>query len=768
MKNLLLVLLLTATGLWAQTNPSSAPLTVPPPDAAPKASANTNQEQLLKKALQSALESGTNAPVVAIPISPAKLIPSADVPASSPGATRNQLRRQPAAKPESGAASTFPTGSVKPAPGLAAPPSDRVGLTALAPSGTNALGEEVIPPGMIDFRQADLNQVLDIYSMMVNRTILRPATLPAPTITLTTRGVLTMREGIQALDAILALNGIAMVNVGEKFVKAVPEATGNTAGAPFNTNGAASLPELGQYVTHVVHLKYAKASELVPILQPFSKIPTAILPIEGTQMLVLRDYAENVKRMLELVAQIDVAIPSEFVSEVIPIKYAKSSDIASALNSLSTGGGATTIGGAGGAGGSRGRSTGSSRTGTTGGIGGAGGYPGQTTPGMVTPPGGAGAQPGAGGNSFSQRLQNIIQRAGTPGTGEIQVLGNTKILSDERTNSLLVYASKDDMKIIKDIIAKLDIVLAQVLIEAAVISVSLNNSRDLGISYLQHPQTSGNFTGVGTVNNNNTLQDSAFSSIASGVTNAGSAVPSGFSYLMHWGQDLDVTLTAVAADSRARVLQRPRIQTSHNEPASIFVGQSRPYPTSSYYGGGAYGGYSSIQQLQIGVTLEVTPLINPDGLVVMDIHTKIDSFDGNVTIENVGDVPITSDKEAQAKVSVRDHDTIILGGLIETDQNKNDSGVPFLKDLPLLGFLFRSSHKDETRDELIVLIRPTVLQSPEIAALAATAEKNKMPGVRATERDIQDMETRQLKQLNKEEKAGQAEKAIPPQSMQNP
>jgi general secretion pathway protein D len=210
------------------------------------------------------------------------------------------------------------------------------------------------------------------------------------------------------------------------------------------------------------------------------------------------------------------------------------------------------------------------------------------------------------------------------------------------------------------------------------------------------------------------------------------------------------------------VLQRPRIQTSHNEPASIFVGQSRPYPTSSYYGGGAYGGYSSIQQLQIGVTLEVTPLINPDGLVVMDIHTKIDSFDGNVTIQNVGDVPVTSDKEAQAKVSVRDHDTIILGGLIETDQNKNNSGVPFLKDIPLVGYLFRSSHADETRSELIVLIRPTVLQSPEIAALAAQAEKNKMPGVRATEREIQAEETQRLKQADTQGKVNL------PQPMPNP
>jgi general secretion pathway protein D len=205
-------------------------------------------------------------------------------------------------------------------------------------------------------------------------------------------------------------------------------------------------------------------------------------------------------------------------------------------------------------------------------------------------------------------------------------------------------------------------------------------------------------------------------------------------------------VSAAAADARAKILQRPRIQTSHNEPASLFVGESRPYPTSSYYGGGAYGGYSSIQQLQIGVSLDVTPLINPDGLVVLDIHQKIDAFEGNVTIANVGDVPITSEKEAQAKVSVRDHDTIILGGLIETDKNKSKSGVPFLMDIPMLGYLFRTTHVDEARRELIVLIRPTVLPTPEIAALTATAEKNKMPGVRATEIELRNEEIKRLKQ----------------------
>jgi general secretion pathway protein D len=609
--------------------------------------------------------------------------------------------------------------------------------------------EEPLQPGMIDFRSADLNQVLDIYSMMVNRTILRPATLPAPTITLTTHGQLTVGEGIQALEAVLGLNGITMVNMGDKFVKAMPEAQGNTAGARFDTNSAAHLPDMGQYITHVVQLKYAKPSEMVPVLTPFVKIPNAILPIDSSQILVLRDYTENVKRMLELIKDIDVAVPSEFVSEVIPIKYAKAGEIASALNSLSSGGGGASVGGGTGTGTST-RSTRSTGMGRTGGMG--GNYPGQNTmPGMGMQPGATGTTPAGGqpGGSFSQRLQNIIQRASA--SGEIQVLGQTKIISDERTNSLLIYASKDDMKIIKDIVAKLDVVLAQVLIEAVIIEVALKNSRDLGIAAYEqqaHPG-SGYFKGLGALNNGSSF---APSPLVSSATNVAGTLPGGFSYLASFGQDLDVTMTAVANDSRARILQRPRIQTSHNEPAMLFVGESRPYPTSSYYGGGGYGGYSSIQQMQIGVTLEVTPLINPDGLVVMDIHQKIDSVSGTVNIANVGDVPITSSKEASAKVSVRDHDTIILGGLIETDKNKTASGVPLLMDIPVLGYLFRNSHNDENRSELIVLIRPTVLPTPEIAALAATAEKNKMPGVRDTEREIRAEETRRLKQADSAEK----------------
>jgi type II secretory pathway component GspD/PulD (secretin) len=136
----------------------------------------------------------------------------------------------------------------------------------------------------------------------------------------------------------------------------------------------------------------------------------------------------------------------------------------------------------------------------------------------------------------------------------------------------------------------------------------------------------------------------------------------------------------------------------------------------------------------------------------MDIHQTIENYAGFTEITGVGQVPNTTRKEAAAKVAVRDHDTIILGGLIETTKSKSGSGVPWLMDIPIVGYLFRTTSLSEKRTELIVLIRPTVLPTPEIAALTAKAEKDKMPGVSGVEAEIRKEEDRRLKQSDKERK----------------
>jgi general secretion pathway protein D len=639
------------------------------------------------------------------------------------------------------------TAATAAAAGTAAAPTTTSPPTPITALSTNATADDVIiPPGLIKFQEADLAHVLDFYQDLTGRTVLRPATLPATKITLRTQVPLTRREAVQALDSILSMNQITMVPQGEKFVKAVPAAQSPTEAREFNQLPHMDIPNSGSVVAQIVQLSNAVPRDVAQALQPFAKLPNSILGIDSAGILILRDYAENVKRMMEVLAKIDVVPVQEFEPVVIPIKYALAGDIADVIGSLTQGGGATTRVGAQQT--RAGLSTGGFGGGGAGGAGGFGGQPGQ--PGY-NPQGttGLGAGGGLGGgaaarSSFAGRLQQIVNRAAT--AGDIVVLGNTKIIADERTNSLLIFASKTDIATIKDIIEKLDVVLAQVIIEALVLEVGLNDDFEFGLSYLQRRKDlGGGSEGAGAIINPVPGQPPDPSIVGTAGSNV---LTGGFSYFARWG-DFNVALRAAASDGRVSVLSRPRVQTSHAVEANLFVGETRPYPTSSQFGG-VYGSYSSIQQLQIGITLSVLPLINPDGLVVMDIRQKIQDIGEPVTIQGVGEVPSTIDREANAKVAVRDGESVVLGGLISSQKSEGRSGVPLLKDIPVLGALFRSTSRDSRRRELMVFIRPTVLPTPEAAAIAAAAEKDRLPGISRTEYEVSEAERKRLEEYERE------------------
>jgi general secretion pathway protein D len=668
--------------------------------------------------------------------------------------------------------STVPNPFARPAqpaiPANAAPAPGAAGTTTA--SSATSTNDPIIPEMSINFHAQPIDGVLQTYADLVHKILLRSPNIPATaTITLVQQVPVTRTELIHALDAELALNNIAMVPVGEKFIKVVllPEAGG--VGGKINDLNESSIAEFGPYETRVVQLKYTKPSQLVPVLQQFTKTPAAVLPIEDSGMLVLRDTSENVRRMMEMIDRLDVTVQNDIESAVIPIKYALASDIANALNSLSGSGGGGSIGG--GSSGSRGslgtsRTTGSgnARSGYgNGGIGGGGlgGNSGFSSQGGLGGNSGFSSQGGIGGGgaaspSFADRVKNLISTAAGGGKGEFQVLGQTKIIADERMNALLVFANHQDMEMVKDVVKKLDVVLAQVLIEAIIMEVTLDNSKTIGVSAAQQPIGGANHAFLGGYNNGQNFFP--FSQAQQGGSNSfpgnftSTLSPNMFSY---WGKvgSFDLALQAAQNDSRVNVLSRPRIQTSHGVEADLFVGSTIPYVDSTT--AGAYGGtgvYNSYQQQQVGITLKVKPLINPDGLVVMDIYQEA-SVQGPpstaVTI-NGTPVPIINQRQASATVAVKDRDTIILGGMISTSQTKTKSGVPYLKDIPLLGNIFRSNANTEERVELIVLLRPTVLPTPEAAAAVANVERMKLPGVRRAETEIHAEEASRLKQAERE------------------
>ncbi len=618
-------------------------------------------------------------------------------------------------------------------------PVEAVAVAKAAPK------ERVLEPGYIKFNNAPLENVFTVYADLVRRTILRaPNVNGQQTITLYSQTELTESEARQAFDYIFAFNNISMIPMGDKFILAVPSSQALQEAVPFSNLDASQLPEAAQYITEIVHLTNALPSEVKQVITPLAKMPGGIIDIDGTQTLILRDYAVNVKRMLELIKGIDVSIEPDYKLEVIPIKYGKVGDIMGVMGSLIGGGGAAGTG----------TPSGRSSTGGRGGRGGRarGGLSRQTTPGTPGVPNQPNAPSAAGAqNQFQRNLQRIVNAAAG---GDTQILGDAKVIPDERSNSLVVYANKKDMIMLTNIVSKLDVMLAQVLIEAVVIDVTLGDSYSLGVSAIQNKRDVGKFTGTGGINSGQ--------SFLSGITNLATGLPTGFSYFGQWAGDMQFAVSALAANNNANVLQRPRIQTTHAVAATFFSGSKEPYAGGGYggygYGGvGGVGGYgypgsTYAQFLDVGIELTVTPYITPDGLVVMDISQTIDEFQGYVDLGSGLKAPRTTSRTADSSVSVKNGETIILGGFIRSSRSKTKSGVPILKDIPVLGNLFRSSSHDNTRSELIVLLRPTVMVNPEDAGRVARAEKDSLPGVKQAEKEFNDEEQKILKKVDKKNK----------------
>lgn len=772
-KILFLAVLLTVTGLPAQ---------VPPP-----ARTNTlSHEELLRRATnQPPAAATTAAPAPATPaaipdwsvtntprpaeasanVTPATVTnmapPTARVAAAltnNKPATVRPMR--PAALPPPGfpAASTPPTATpaTTPAPAVVAtaPPADATAMT-LRPAATASTITEpnkIFPAGSFDLPAASLEQILQIYSELVGRNMLRPTSLNMKTdIVLKQTTPLTKLEVVQMFEASMYLNQISVINVGEKFVTVMPTAEAFKIPGIINTNDASGLADMGTIITKVIQVKYVKPSEMVTILTPFASgsAPNPIMPLDTSGMLVLRDNVANVKRMLEMIERVDSVAESEIKCEVIPIKYAKAEEIASALSSVG-GGTAGTLGSrssSSGSSGSRSTSSGLNRTGAQ-----PYGQPGATgLPGATPTPSSQ--------QTFGDRVRNLITKAA--GAGDFSILGETKIIADIRSNSLLVFASKQDMDMIKDIISKLDVVLAQVLIETIIMDVSLDNTLAYGVSAAQTPKNiTGSFSGTGGLNLSR-FTDVAGGNTTSTATNAYSdLIGKGLRYFGKLDDEVYIQLEAAATDGRATIVQKPRILTSHAKEGSIFLGESRPIVSSTYYGG-SYGGgpSSSYQQQQAGISLIVTPYVNTEGLVVMEINQEISDFKGTTEIAGVGAVPNIIQRNLKGEVAVNNGESVILGGIIVDRKEDSRSGVPILKDIPLLGVLFSSRGQTKGRSELVVLMRPTVLKTPEMVAKQTILEKQKMPGITDADIEMQKREEKDIARAKALEKNRATEKS---------
>lgn len=310
---------------------------------------------------------------------------------------------------------------------------------------------------------------------------------------------------------------------------------------------------------------------------------------------------------------------------------------------------------------------------------------------------------------------------------KVQALGPRKITWDERVNYLIVTASASDLAKIKEIISKLDVVLAQVLVEAAIIEFPLEGTNNV-VPYLNSREgrippsliALTNFAG---------LSSTPF--VLNELTNRSGSRGGLLTYEAVITSDLD-TLQSGLGTHGGKTLQRPRIQTSDGVPATFWVGRVR-VPPQMYYGGGAYCGCGRIEQLEGGVSLDLTCGIVGDDFILTDIKQRVDEFAVDVNIQNVGSVPTYNSRTSEGHIGVRKGEVIALN-VIENVKESVFSEVPALEKVPLAGHLLNRIITNPThtkRYELMVLIRPIILPTPEIQA--ALTRRDRMPSIKELE-----------------------------------
>lgn len=271
------------------------------------------------------------------------------------------------------------------------------------------------------------------------------------------------------------------------------------------------------------------------------------------------------------------------------------------------------------------------------------------------------------------------------------------VIPDNNTNSIIVVADPGNYKLLQNIIDQLDRIPEQVMIETMIVEASLTKNDKLGVEW-------------------NFVQGKAFGS--DGVTgNVGQTfglqnttpAPTGFKYTLTGG-NLTAFINALQTDSRFNILSTPRIFTSNQQQATINISQSVPYVLSTRTDANGNISYNYGFQ-DVGIVLNVTPRITANGFVTLDVDQTANDLQGYTTFN----APIVNQREAQTTVSVKDGETVVLGGMIRSQVTSTVNKLPILGDLPFLGSLFRSTSKENQKTELMIMLTPRIVRTADDA-----------------------------------------------------
>jgi general secretion pathway protein D len=586
--------------------------------------------------------------------------------------------------------------------------TDQVILPALDKPG---MADELIS---VNFDQVDIRTVLKTIGDITGINFIVDDRVQG-TVTVLSPSKIRLSEVYNFLESILEVKGYAAIPSGN-LVKIVPRAEATKRNLQVRIGGnPAEIPKSDCFVTQIIPLRYADATEVGQIVRPMLAADAHMATYPRTNSILITDTSSNIHHIAKIIQRLDVTGSKEQVT-VIPLKYASAQVLSDQIARIIDKSRGTSVQASAGRGTSQTESSAKilpdARTNAL--IVVANAQDTQAIEKLVTEldvqqPSGAGNVhvvylKNAPAKETSDSLKGAIANLRITGTTESTQ--NIQVAPDEGTNALIITASAQDFEVISQIVEKLDIVREQVMVEMLIMEASEDTLKEIGVDWA-------------------TLDKAVANSVRFfGSTNFGPRVDylSGDSEGLNIGawkgssSNIGAILHALEKQSGVNILSTPCITTSNHHKAKIIVGENMPFVTQSRITETTDlitpTVIKTFEYKDVGIILEITPHISQGGLVRLEIDSEFTKLIEDVTSTS-SDTPTTAKRQAQTVVSMNSGSTIVIGGLIRDDKVTLEKKIPLVGDIPLLGELFKYKTNRLQKTNLLIFITPHVLAGQE-------------------------------------------------------
>lgn len=582
-----------------------------------------------------------------------------------------------------------------------------------------------------NFRDSDVLEVIRAVQDVTGKTMIIDPRVQGQ-ITVMSNTAVDADQYYQIFLRALDLSGFTAVETGNNMVSILPTQDARAAPLPFADFSAS---DSSQYVTEAFYLENVSVAQVLPVLRPLVSQSTGQMSAyPAGNMILLVDTVANVERIRQILQRIDQSSIPE--TDMVRLQFASALDMVALLRDLQEERAPTEEEPVS----TRLQISADERTNSvliTGGR-----RQRENIRELVALLDQPREQNGntrvvyleyANASRVAEVLSAVVRDRFGLSTDDAQ---NTQprqasIQADPDNNALIITADLDVVDSLMDVVQRLDIQRAQVLVEAIIVEINDDVGQNLGIQWLFRDDSGGfassfdagnNLQQLGLVTEGALSDDrrDALTGLAAGLAGvAGQSIGIG---RLGGSTDLMALIDLLQANSGANILSTPNILTTDNSEAVITVGESVPFVTGSFTNTGGSGSvqnpFQTINRQNVGTTLRVTPHVNRGDRVALDISQEISSISPKAGAVDL----ITNERKIETRVTVADGETVVLGGLIRDNVIQTEQRVPLLGSVPGIGRLFRSQSSSVQKTNLLVFIRPTILRDDD-ALRGATAEK---------------------------------------------